>query len=141
MYVVYHPIHLLLIFEISSLKIQDWRSLFSVHFKLDVYCLCSLQKSILKFVCRTWFLQLNFSKIKCRSTGGKSVIRYVGWSFQKNSAVNQKKYWKIPTITFLYMYIFGKWLLPIDYGKRQEFSVFWQTGWMEKVSTRSLFEI
>ena len=39
------PIHLHLIFEISSLKNQVWQTWCFVYFKLDFYCLCSLQKS------------------------------------------------------------------------------------------------
>ena len=46
--------------------------------ELDFYCLCSLQKSILKLIFAgwksispTWFLQLDFWKIKYRPTGGK----------------------------------------------------------------------
>ena len=39
------PIHLHLIFEISSLKNPVHRTGFFVYFELDFYCLCSLQKS------------------------------------------------------------------------------------------------
>ena len=39
------PIHLHLIFEISSLKNQVRRTGFFVYYELDFYCLCSLQKS------------------------------------------------------------------------------------------------
>ena len=43
------PIHLHLIFEISSLKNQVGRTGFFVYFNLDFYSLCSLQKSSLKY--------------------------------------------------------------------------------------------
>ena len=46
-----HCLHLCLIFEKSSLKNQVWRTVFLVYFKLNFYCLCSLQKSILKLIC------------------------------------------------------------------------------------------
>ena len=42
------PIHLHLIFEISSLKNQVQWTWFFVYFELDFYCLYSLQKSSLK---------------------------------------------------------------------------------------------
>ena len=38
------PIHLHLIFEISSLKNLVQQTGFFVYFRLDFYCLCSLQK-------------------------------------------------------------------------------------------------
>ena len=44
------PIHLYLIFEKSSFKYQLQRIGFLVYFKLDFYCLCSLQKSISKLI-------------------------------------------------------------------------------------------
>ena len=68
------PVDLYLISEKSIWKSQVWWTGFLVYFKLDFYCLCSLQKSISKLdfaVCRTWFLQLEFSKFKYRPTGGK----------------------------------------------------------------------
>ena len=82
------PIHLYLIFEKSSWKNQVRRTGFLVYFKLDFYSLCSLQKSISKLIFagytgsknpvrRTWFFQLNFSKIKCRWIGRK---REKNWS-------------------------------------------------------------
>ena len=43
------PIHLYLIFEISSLKNPVRRTGFFVYFELDFYCLCSLQKSSSKW--------------------------------------------------------------------------------------------
>ena len=67
------PVDLYLISEKSIWKNQVRRNGFLVDFELDFYCLCSLQKSILKLifaVCRTWFLRLDFSKITYRSTGG-----------------------------------------------------------------------
>ena len=39
------PVDLHLIFEKSSLKNQVRRTNFLIYFKLDIYCLCSLQKS------------------------------------------------------------------------------------------------
>ena len=42
------PIYLHLILEISSLKNLVLRTGFFVHFKVDFYCMCSLQKSGLK---------------------------------------------------------------------------------------------
>ena len=48
-----------LIFEISSSENQVQRTKFLVHFELDFYCPCSLQKSsskrIINQVCWTWF--------------------------------------------------------------------------------------
>ena len=44
------PVDLYLIFEKSSLKNQVLQTRFLVYFELDFYCLCSLQKSILKLV-------------------------------------------------------------------------------------------
>ena len=52
-------------FEKSSWKNQVPRTRFLVYFKLDFYCLCSLQKSISKF-------ELDFSKIKYRGIGRKT---------------------------------------------------------------------
>ena len=43
-------IHLYLIFEKSSWKNPVRRTGFLVYFELDFYCLCSLQKSILKLI-------------------------------------------------------------------------------------------
>ena len=64
--------------EKSMWKNQVLQTGLLIYFKLDFYCLHSLQKS--KFwnwflqaknaVCRTCFLQLDFSKIKYKSTGG-----------------------------------------------------------------------
>ena len=51
---VYRPIHLYLIFEKSSWKNPVRRTGFLVYFELDFYCLCSLQKSILKLIFPTW---------------------------------------------------------------------------------------
>ena len=44
------PIHLYLIFEKPSWKNPVRRTGFLVYFELDFYCLCSLQKSILKSI-------------------------------------------------------------------------------------------
>ena len=44
------PVDLYLIFEKSSWKSQVRRTGFLVYFKLDFYCLCSLQKSISKLI-------------------------------------------------------------------------------------------
>ena len=81
------PVDLYLISEKSIWKNQVQQTGFLVYFELNFYCLCSLQKSILKLifagytgsekqvrnsVCRTWFFQIDFSEIKYRSTEGYS---------------------------------------------------------------------
>ena len=66
--------HLHLIFEISSLKNQVRGAGFFVYLELDFYCLCSLQKSSLKWKknpVRQRFFELDISKIKWRSLGRK----------------------------------------------------------------------
>ena len=44
------PIHLYLIFEISSWKNPVWGTGFLVYFEMDFYCLCSLKKTISKLI-------------------------------------------------------------------------------------------
>ena len=58
-------------------KINSDELIFLVYFKLDFHCLCSLQKSFWNWfllaknpVRQNWFLQLDVSKIKYRSTVG-----------------------------------------------------------------------
>ena len=71
-------IDLYLISEKSTWKNQVQRTGFLVYFELDFYCLCSLLKSISKSPVRlTWFFQLDFSKIKYRSTGGQLYLETI----------------------------------------------------------------
>ena len=46
----------------STWKNQVWRTGFLVYFELDLYCLCSLQKSILKFL-KIHFISLIFQTL------------------------------------------------------------------------------
>ena len=68
--IFYRPVHLHLIFKISSLKNQVQQAGFFVYFELDFYCLCSLQISSSKEtknpVCRTRFFvyfELDFCRL------------------------------------------------------------------------------
>ena len=67
------PVDLYLISKNQFEKNQVWRNGFLVYFKLDFYCLFFGAKNP---VCWTWFLQLEFSKIKCRSTGGSGKFHF-----------------------------------------------------------------
>ena len=71
------PVDLYLISEKSIWKNQVRRTRFLVYFKLDFYCLCSLQKSILKFI---------FAGQKSSS----SSFIFQTWFFQKSST-NQRE--------------------------------------------------
>jgi hypothetical protein len=48
------PVHLYSIFEKPSSINQVRQTGFLVYFELDFYCLCSLQKSILKLILAGW---------------------------------------------------------------------------------------
>ena len=68
-----HPVDLFLISEKSIWKNQVWWTGFFVYFKLDFYCLCSLQKSISSnLIFPTWIfkiqVQINreYDKKKCK---------------------------------------------------------------------------
>ena len=74
------PVHLFLVFEISSLKNQVSWTRFLVYFKLDFYCRCCLQKSSSKLaknpVCRTWFCKLDSWQIECDMDRGSAPLIY-----------------------------------------------------------------
>ena len=58
----------------------DFLIWFFIYFKLDFYCLCSLQKSSLnrqKVKFKNQFRELEITKIKCRYIGGKSPKFYI----------------------------------------------------------------
>ena len=68
---IYCPIHLYLIFEKSSWKTQVWQTGFLIYFKLDFYCLCSLQKISFQIdFCRLkiQFVELDFSNLIFQNT-------------------------------------------------------------------------
>ena len=75
--VCHNGTNLHLIFEKIKFEKSSWMNLIFVHFKLDFYCLRSLQNSCSKYVDKknqvhpTWFFILDFLKIKCRSIGGE----------------------------------------------------------------------
>ena len=122
-----YPVDLYLISEKSIWKNQLWPTGFLVYFKLDFYCLCNLQKSILKLilnwflkaknpVCRTWFLQLDFSKIKYRSTGGVCESRkgahFALLHFSSkwaNSSKHRNRDYRAPSVGFWIMWFISCW--------------------------------
>ena len=66
------PVDLYLISEKSIWKNQDQQTGFLVYFKLNFYCLCSLQKSISKLIFAGW-------------KSSSSNLIFLSWLFKKSS--------------------------------------------------------
>ena len=105
------PVTIPLSFCSWFLKNQVRRTGFLVYFKLDFYCLCSLQKSISKLILqaknpvrRTWLFQLDFSKFKYRSIWGKLFYFCI---------LGQNSFWSQSRILFVLAWL---WFWSFNFG-------------------------